>query len=134
MKPQMNARLHTLLSAAGLTEQKKDLVFSFSGKESSKDMTDQEAMALIDFLLTQQPDKGPEEIRMDTMRKKLISLAYEMNWAPAGDWKKAMEAINKFCKGDKGKYKKVLNSHTYKELVHLTTQFNQLYSKYLKGV
>lgn len=130
------ARLHLLLKETGLTEQKQALVHSYTAgrSESSKDLTDAEARLLNDWLATQQPDKSDEATRMDTMRKKIISMVYEMQWCDAGDWKAAIKAINAFCTGQHGKFKKVLNKHNYKELVHVTTQFNQLYMKHLNSI
>lgn len=126
--PQQIKQIHTLFSASGLKEQKANIILGFShGRgESSKDLTDAEAQQLINYL---QKQKAPDAA--NKMRRKIISLAYEMHWAKAGNWKAAVECIDKFCTGPHGIYKKELNKHSYQELVQLVSQFEMMYKKHL---
>ena len=129
MNTQQNKTLHTLLSATGLKDQKASLVLAFTGRsESSKDLTDAEANQMIEWLRSKQekPDDAANK-----MRRKIISLAYEMHWAKAGDWKAAVESIDKFCISKNAIYKKELNKHSAPELVQVVSQFEMLYKKYL---
>jgi len=136
MNTQLNKQLHTLLSATGLMQQKENLVLGFShGRgESSKDLTDAEAKEMITYLQSRQVPslEGVVESAANKMRRKLISIAYEMHWAKPGDWKTAVMAIDIFCTGPHGMFKKELKQHSYKELVQVVSQFELMYKKYLK--
>lgn len=136
MTTSFNKQIHALLTQTGLATQKASLVFGFTQgrSESSKDLSDGEAIDFINYLRKQpgaialrqaQPDSA------DKMRKKIISLAYEMHWAKAGDWRAAVAAIDSFCMGNKSLFKKALNGHSYKELVQVVSQFEMMYKKYL---
>lgn len=137
MNLQQNKQLHTLLSANGLMAEKANIVLGFTQgrSESSKDLTDSEARELINYLQQASPRplsaRGGEGEASNKMRRKIISLAYEMHWAKAGDWRAAVAAIDKFCSGEKSLFKKVLNKHSYKELVQVVSQFEMMYKKYL---
>jgi len=68
------------------------------------------------------------------MRRKMISIAYQMAWTKV-DLKKAkvsadMDRIDQWCM-TKGMYKCALNDHTYKELTQLVTQFEKVLKSYL---
>lgn len=134
MHPAQNKQLHTLLSATGLMPQKASLVSAFSNgrSESSKDLSFDEAKDMIDFLQDQRKSVVGEAA--NKMRRKVISLAYEMRWAKSGQWATALLAIDNFCKGEHGIYKKELQMHTYKELVMVVTQFESMYKKYLNAI
>ena len=131
MNNQLNSQLNGLLSATGLVTQKEALVLSATkGRSGSRrDLTDFEARGLINYL---QEEKNKMPDAANKMRRKIISLAYEMHWAKAGDWKAAVESIDKFCLSKNGMFKKQLNKHTYEELVQVVTQFESMYKKYLK--
>lgn len=131
MNSTLNKQLHYLLSASGLVGEKADLVLSFTDgrSESSPDMNDSEAIEMINWLQTKQPEDASNK-----MRRKIISLAYEMRWAKMGDWKAAVVAIDKFCSSPKGLFKKPLKSHSYNELVQVVTQFKSMYKKYLNKI
>jgi hypothetical protein len=133
--PTQKKRLHCLLNQTGNANNKAVMIIGFTeGRtEHSSEMTQQEAFEMIDHLQLLLPDKysplgGGGE---NKMRRKIISQAYEMGWAKPGDWKKAVAAIDKFCTGEHGKYKKPLQKHTYAELVQVVSQFGQLYKSYL---
>lgn len=80
------------------------------------------------------PAPAPVVDSDDKMRKTIISLAYQMQWAAAGDWRSAVDAINAFCNSPKGVFKKDLNKHTTKELNEVVTQFRQMHKSFLKQV
>jgi len=130
MNPQLNKQLHILLTDTGLMPEKANLVnsFTWARSESSRDLTDKEAEEMISYL-QQEKNKTPDAA--NKMRRKIISLAYEMHWAKAGDWKAAVTAIDTFCLSQKGLFKKELQKHTYAELVQVVTQFESMYKKYL---
>lgn len=130
MNKQLNAQLNGLLTATGLVGQKESLVLSATKgrSQSRKDLSDFEARGLINFL-QQEKNKMPDAA--NKMRRKIISLAYEMHWAKAGDWKAAVKSIDTFCLSPKGLFKKELQKHSYAELVQVVTQFEMMYKKYL---
>jgi hypothetical protein len=130
-----NARLHQLLNQTGLTDDKKALVLSYSSKnsDSSKDLLDTEARALIRHLegMVRNPD-GPTEkaLAADKMRRKILSLAHEMRWELPGG-KVDMQRVNEWCQSY-GFGKKTLNEHSYDELSKLVTQLKIVYQKFLE--
>lgn len=130
MNNQLNAQLNGLLNATGLIGQKETLVLSATQgrSESRKDLTDHEAMGLINFL-KQQPQPTAKE---DKMRKKIISMAHECGWHHLvnGKWKIDMKRLNDWCV--KSSYlKKELNKYSYNELPTLVSQFSKVYSSFL---
>lgn len=136
MNLQLNKQLHTLLSANGLMAEKANIVLGFTQgrSESSKELTEREAREMIEWMRSLTPSPSPQRERGDAankMRRKIISLAYEMHWAKAGDWRAAVAAIDKFCLSEKSLFKKALNAHSYKELVQVVSQFESMYKKYL---
>lgn len=130
MNSSLNKQIHVLLNNTGLAEQKASMIlgFTWGRSESSKDMTDAEAIDFIEYLRAQPNAKGKAA---DKMRKKIISLAYEMRWAKAGDWKAAVDCIDKFCLSKNGIFKKELNKHSIPELVQVVSQFEMMYKKHL---
>lgn len=132
--PTQLKRLHCLLTQTGNMQNKAVIVEGFTtGRTThSNEMTQHEAFEMINHLVELTP--GYESTPSNKMRRKIISHAYEMKWAKPGDWKKAVTAIDKFCTGENGKYKKILNMHTYDELVKVVSQFGQLYKKYLNAL
>src|SRR5665213_2265385 len=136
MNLQQNKQLHTLLSANGLMAEKANIVLGFTQgrSESSKELTEGEAREMIDWMQSLTPGPSPKKERGDAenkMRRKILSIAYEMHLAKAGDWKTAMFHIDAFCKGPKSLFKKGLNKHSYKELAQVVSQFEMMYKKYL---
>jgi hypothetical protein len=71
----------------------------------------------------------------NTMRRKMISHAHEMSWTVGVDGKiKAdMKRLNNWCVKF-GYLHKPLNEYTMQELPTLLTQFDRVYSDYLKKV
>jgi hypothetical protein len=70
----------------------------------------------------------------DIMRKKLISMAYTMNWASAGDWKKAIAQIDAFLQSHKSIFKKPLMLHSAEELSYVVTQFEQMLKNHYRQI
>ena len=124
-----------LLNLTKLMWQKETLISGFTNGRTahSSQMSETEAQALIDHLQEQGRDNEKDAInkRMDKMRKKLLSYAYEMKWAKPGDWATALKKIDEFCEGKHGLYKKALQKHSYQELVNVVTQFGNLYISFL---
>ena len=128
-KPQLIA-LNTLVSKLNIDKESKAMmVEGFSGGRctSSKDLYSSEANAIIKHLKS----LDPEEPKADKMRKKIIMLAHEMGWKKEG--KADIERINGWCLKF-GYLKKPLDRHTYKELPKLVTQFEGVYSHFLKSI
>lgn len=116
IQPKQNSILHGLLTSTGLMAQKRNLILGFTDgrTESSKDMTYQEAGALITHLKSLDASHK--------MRRRIIKMAHEMGWHLPGTQKIDMDAINEWCK-KYGAYHKPLNDHSATELPRLVTQF-----------
>ena len=73
--------------------------------------------------------------RKNKMRRKIISMSYQMGWFIWGVEKNKPDfvRIDNWC-NDKGMFKKNLQAHTYKELTQLVTQFENVLKSYLKGL
>ena len=128
IQPQQSKLLHTLLNSTGLVPQKKNLIMGFTGgrSDSSKDLTYQEAGALITYLKSQDA--------AHKMRRKIISMAHEMGWKIPGTNKIDMNAINEWCK-KYGFGHKLLNEYKEAELPKLVTQFeNGPYKHYISNL
>jgi len=133
MNKQLNARLHLLLTQTHNTVFKKALVFGFtSGRsDSSRDMTDQEAREMIQYLEGQNTAPDPA----DRMRKKIISMAREMGWeirtakGRAADMERIKNWVLKY-----GLHKKPFKDYQVNELPALVTQFERVYKDYLSAV
>jgi hypothetical protein len=94
--------------------------------ESTKEVTELEAKAIITELNSAaKPDKA------DRMRKKIISMAYQMGWTLPKTGKADMKRIDEWCRSEKGPYHKALNSHDIKELGILTGVFEKVYKQYM---
>lgn len=134
--PDQIKRFHTLLSATGLMNQKRHIIHgaSFGRTEHTGELTSEEIDGLISSLSSQQGDHNFKLDECNRMRRKLISLSYEMGWADAGDWREAVKRIDAFLMGDKSTVKKPLNRLKYAELIHVVSQFNEMYRKYIEKV
>ena len=133
MQPWQNKAVNKLLQSTGLIAQKSSLVLSYtSGRsESRKDLTEEEANALISYLKTQDNNKVDDGAQK--MRRKLISLAHKMLWYKPGTSSIDMARIDGWCK-QYGLFKKPLNDHSYAELTHLLTQFKAVHKSYLSSL
>lgn len=129
--------MHILLKQTKQEGYKTDIVMGFTGgrTESSRAMTDQEAMLMIEHLenlqkggSTAQPviayggkRCGKTQGATETMKRKIISMAHECGWKMPGG-KIDMNAVNSWCVKF-GYLHKPLDDHTYQELPKLITQF-----------
>lgn len=122
--------VHTLFSKLRIKDKdyKKEVVMAFTGgrSASSKSLTLSEAEQLISHLKS----LDPEATRADKMRKKIISLAHEMNWKLEGG-KIDMKHVNDWCKKF-GYLHKALDLYTYDQLPQLVTQFENVYKDFIK--
>jgi hypothetical protein len=128
--PKQLKAVHTLFSKAGVKEidSKRDVIMSFTGgrTNSSKLMNFNEAEALIGHLKSM----DPQTTGADKMRKKIISLAHEMNWKLEGG-KIDIRHINEWCKKF-GYLHKALDEYRYNELPELVTQFENVYKAFIR--
>lgn len=120
-------------------EEKETIVQAFSAthKTSSKDLSVQEALLMIQHLNTLMPD------RPDTsaMIGKMLSLCYEMAvLQPTEKWTKVNDKGKLVANGQRldqwalkyGYLKKKVNHYKYKELPKLVFQFEAYYASQLK--
>lgn len=143
IQPSQLRRLHQLLNALGLMEEKQHLVRQYTNgrTSSSRDMMPHEASALIKGLEgLQKPQVQPyiptahdQAASADIMRKKIISMfreiGYEVYDPAKGKIVADMHRVYSFVK-DKGYLKpKGLNQYTAKELPRLVSQVECIYSK-----
>jgi len=130
INPQQNKILHALLHSTGMIEVKQELVYSFSNQRtsSSRELEITEATALIRYL------KGldPAEAACEKMRRKIIAKAHNLRWeVSAGTID--MARLNAWCVKFGG-FGKVLNKHSYEELVNLVTAFDKMYKYYISKI
>lgn len=123
-------RLFAVLSKLGLNndDSRRTIIYGFTGgrTNSTKELSNYEADELIRHLESDEYRKG------DKMRKKIISMAREMNWQYIREGKLVadMNAIDTWCVS-RGKFHKELMKHNNKELAELVTQFEIMYKKHL---
>ena len=134
---QQNRQLHAQLTALGLMSQKSNLVHGITNgrTEKSSEMSNFECNELLAYLRTQQPaiKRDGQALKEDRMRKKILSMAWEMNWteSDAGNGVKVnVQRVDQWCKSY-GYLKKPLNKYTYQELPKLVSQFENVYNSYL---
>ena len=125
---QQNAVLHGLINSLKIDmETKEDLVHSHTGGRttSSSKMLINECADLIGHLknMTEGTASKKTNTVQDKMRKKILSICYEMQWTIAGklDWERINFWLNKY-----GYLHKDLNDYTISELPKLVTQFENL--------
>lgn len=118
-----NKILHALLNKTGLTEFKRELVYSYSNNrtESSKELLIDEATALINYLKKQ----NPETVQAEKMRRKIIAMAHKMRWETE-EGKVNMKSVNNWCI-NKSYLKKPLMEYSLQELPKLVSQFENVY-------
>jgi hypothetical protein len=133
-----NIKLHALIGKLQIdAETKAEMVFKCTGgrSKSSADMLIHECTDLIGKLQLMADGKSPQKqfnAAEDKMRKKILSICYEMQWTLAGklDWNR----INFWLKKFGYLHKEELNDYKEAELPKLVTQFeNLLKSYYAKG-
>lgn len=158
MTKELNKQLHALLTQTGLTDAKPYLVNSFTHgrSESSRDLTNSEAIEFVRYLKKQieikqasNPITDSKHIsnamptfkantpaqQANTMRKKIIALAHQMGWSAqhpeSGNKIADMPRINAWCV-KYGYLHKELNAYSLEELPKLVTQYQNLYNTFLK--
>lgn len=135
-----NKLLHALLAQTNLAGQKATLVCSMtSGRtEKSSEMNNVEANELISYLRTQVAALRSDglDAKADKMRKKILSLAWQMNWTYLNTKRQVkvdVNRVNAWCT-KYGYLKKPLNDYIYAELPKLLTQFESVYNTYLNDL
>lgn len=132
---EQNKTLHALLGELNIdVEQKEELVYQFtqSREKSSSKMLITECQAMINHLKAiksgyisknEGGKKHDENDPANKMRRKILSICYEMRWTLNGgiDWEKLNAWLYKY-----GYLKKDLNKYTEAELPTLVTQFENL--------
>lgn len=129
------AKIHILFKETGMLAFKRDIVSSFcsSGSESSRHLTDTEALELITYLDSLKVNKPTEIVAAHNMKLKLIAMAHELGWKmPNG--KINIKSLDDWCL--KFSYlRKKMDDYTYRELPKLITQFEQgPYRSFLKRI
>ena len=123
-----NGQLHYFLNHTKMIAHKADLVLAFTeGRSaSSREMTAQEAMLLINYL--KELDNTSEAC--NNMRRKVLSMCHRIHWVTEKGVD--IDRLNEWCK--KSSYlKKELNEYTYQELPKLVSQFRIVYLHYIQS-
>lgn len=118
-----NNRIWALVAQAGLSKDDvAALVYQVTNGRTSRssEMEVREADMLIDNLQQKVGSKAKDTL--DTMRKKIISMAREMNWEKNGraDMQRIYAWVLKYSP-----FHKPLNDHNQAELAALVTQFER---------
>jgi len=135
-----NKLLHALLAQANLTAQKANLIHGTTNgrTEKSSELSNFEANELIRYLRTKLPQLSTNglDAKADKMRKKILSLAWQMNWTYTNT-KRAIvcdiKRVDTWCE-KYGYLHKPLNEYTYQELPRLLTQFEAVYNSYINAI
>lgn len=120
-KPQLS-KIHVLLNQLNLIGDKAGIVYQFTNgrTESTREMSQQEATALLRYLSAFDP--------CDRMRRKVFALAYEANIIYGDtpeDLKMNAAKLNAFLR-ERGTVKKDLNKMNKTELAAVVSQFEQI--------
>ncbi len=151
MTPELNKKLHTLLSQTKLMDEKANLVMLYtSGKfTSTKDMTNLQASQLIDHLASMVPT-APKRVKefdhefaaKNKMRNKMLAIGYDMKWdvsdkpEHAGLEKAAIcrDNVDAWCRSKRSLYKKGLYDMSIKELASTISQFELVKRAFLRSI
>lgn len=120
-----NSRFWKLINEMGIDEDTRRMLVSQAtgGRtESSSKMYKIEMSILLDHLKELNADETSTDTA-DRLRKKIISMAHEMNWELVGG-RADMDRINNWCI-KYGKYHRPLNDHSVVELGILISQFER---------
>lgn len=119
-----------LLTEAGLQGRRHAYSYDYSNgrTESSKELTWLE----IDRIIRDLEHDFKQFDQANTMRRKIISMAHEMDWEFPGH-KADMARISAWCEKF-GYLHKPLNKYSYKELPRLVTQFESVYNTFLEAI
>jgi hypothetical protein len=112
-------------------EMKEDMIYSHTNGRScsTKDLFENEAGALIQFLVNQSALPQDDKWKM---KRKMLSLAHDLHWEVAGG-RVDMERVNAWCIRHTGA-KKPLDKLSYTELVSAVTGLESYYRQFLKGI
>ena len=115
---------------------KAEIVSSFTDgqTESLSAMSDQQFEGLMQFLRPKMNDYDFTPKPGDAQRKKMISIARQMNWGDqVQSSSSVVQAVNNWCL--KQRYKKPLMQHNVQELnILVTIMEEKVYPSYLKGL
>ncbi len=122
----LNKQLNGLLTSAGLTAQKNDLVLGFTNgrSESRADLSDAEASEMIQYL---EKVIGGHSEASNKMRRRIISYAHQMHWHLADTQAVDIKRLNNWCE-KYGYLHKPLNNYSYDELPKLVSQFKAVFA------
>ena len=123
--------INVMLNKLGFNDQKDAIVASFTNNRTTSRaaLTMDEATAMIKYLKSE----DPEEKKAEVMRRKIISLAHEMNWRIPNTKKVDMRRIDDWAVKYGHQHKK-LNQYLYHELPMLVSQFEEVYKSLLKAI
>jgi len=138
-----NKILHSLISKLGIdAEQKEELVYNFTlGRTAeSKMMYSIEMQQLINALNNRMQSREKKVVHTsdacDKMRKKILSICYEMQWTVFNTSKNRnvidYVRLNEFLLKS-GAVKKILNDLKYEELQLVVSQFELMNLKRIQG-
>ena len=116
-----------MINKLHMKAQKESIISGASSERttSTRQLTSNEAIDLIKYLKSQDPD----EQKAEKMRRKIISMAHEMGWKlPGGTI--SMTRVDFWCI-KYGYLHKKINQYTYTELPKLVTQFETVYQSFL---
>lgn len=117
--------IHRLLRAAGLMDEKADILKSLCNKASTKDLTETEADELVQELKLQ------ANARRQPMRSTVIHYLCLLGYTKPGTKTPDFERINRFVEGIGSNNPRgvILNYLYYDELVKVVSQVKVMYSK-----
>lgn len=141
-QPQTLQQIHAALHRLGLLHQKANMVAGYTNErtESSKEMTQEEADAMLADLNKNQRKQVENNTDKDKMIRKIIAMAREMGTVyreKVVDPQKGLveksnyTKLNKWMK-DNSYLKKPLNKYSYQELPKLVSQFQAVYTDWLR--
>ena len=137
--PQLHKKLYSTYKEKGLTENRREIVYSFTGgrTDNSSDLTTSEIVRLINSLnngAESQSQKPPKESRTIN---KLFSLCYIYGWKKFDQEKQKdtvdIDKLNAWLT-KYGKYHKALKEHSPYELGIVTSQFEKVLNQLLKSI
>lgn len=131
--------LEKKLKEKGFEGDRKDLISQFTEgkKDSLKSLTHWQYKEFIVWLNSfvngsAGTKQTPEYHQRQLLRRKIIALFHKMHYK-LDDGKIDIKRVDEWCL-KYGKFKKILNYHTYNELVQLVTQVEKVYETFLKGL
>lgn len=141
--PKQLQSIHAALHRLGLLPHKAEMISSYTGNRSSssRDMTMEEAAAMLADLNAQQGRQQQAHDGRERMIKKIIAMAREMGVIrrqqvikPGGEMelKSDYSAFNKWLLEKSCLKKQKLNDVTDAELPRLVTQYKNIYKDFLR--